>query len=67
MLTRLSRKLLTLFVLVAALSAVTSVPARPTSTSRGIFCVDAPLESGCSSTYWCCTEWGGGGSCWCQN
>lgn len=57
MLKRLTRKLIILSVL-AALAAVSAAPTRPT---KGVFCVDAPLESGCYGLI-CCNEWGG---CWC--
>jgi hypothetical protein len=56
---RLTRKLATLFVLCAALMTVAAAPA--SSIKRGVFCVDAPLESGCYG-WICCNEWGG---CWC--
>ncbi len=49
MLKRLSRKLVILSVLVAALTAVPSAP-----TSKRVFCQEAPLEAGCPTNYWCC-------------
>jgi hypothetical protein len=58
---RLMRKLFTLVVLCAALTAVSATHA--STTRGGVFCVDAPLESGCWGLY-CCNEWGG---CWCAN
>ena len=56
---RLIRKLFTLAVLCAALAVVMSAPAP--ASAGGVFCVDAPLESGCFGLI-CCNEWGG---CWC--
>lgn len=61
MLKRLTRKLFVLFVLVAALAAVSSTPAAPTNRG-GVFCLDAPLDSGCYGLI-CCNEWGG---CYCH-
>jgi hypothetical protein len=59
MLKGLKRKLVVLSVLVAAFAAVSSAP---TSHARGgVFCVDAPIESGCYGVV-CCNQWGG---CWC--
>jgi hypothetical protein len=55
---RLIRKLFTLVVLCTAFTAVSVAPA---SARGGVFCVDAPLESGCWGLY-CCNQWGG---CWC--
>lgn len=64
MLKRLTRKLIILSVLCAALVPVSSAPARPTPARGGVFCVDAPLESGCApGTLLCCNDYGG---CWCQ-
>jgi hypothetical protein len=64
MLNRLTRKLIVLSVLVAALTAVPSRPASPPTTRGGVFCVDAPIDSECPpGTLVCCNEWGG---CWCQ-
>lgn len=59
MLKRLARKLITLSVLCAALAVVSSGSTRP--THRGVFCLDAPIESGCYGLI-CCNDWGG---CWC--
>lgn len=60
MLNRLTRKLFTLLVLVAALAAISSAPAA--STNRR-FCVEVPICSdGCCSGYWCCDRWG---NCYC--
>ncbi len=58
MLKKLTRKLFILFVLCAALTAVWFAPP---SSAGGVFCVEAPLESGCYG-WICCNEWGG---CWC--
>lgn len=58
---RLIRKLFTLAVLCAALTIVSATPSSATNT--GVFCVDAPLESGCWGLI-CCNEWGG---CWCAS
>ena len=64
MLKRLTRKFLTLFVLVAALAAVSSTSARSTISRGGVFCVDAPMESECPpGTLLCCNDYGG---CWCS-
>lgn len=60
MLKRLTLKLFTLFVLCAALTAVSSPPA--SSTNRGVFCMDAPMEYGCNTDRVCCYDWG---YCWC--
>ena len=59
MLKRLTRKIFILFVLVAALAVASSAP--NAANAGGVFCVDAPLESGCFG-WICCNEWGG---CWC--
>jgi hypothetical protein len=56
---RLIRKLFTLAVLCAALTAVSLQPAP--ASAGGVFCFDAPIESGCFG-WICCNEWGG---CWC--
>lgn len=57
MLKRLTRKLLTLSVLVAALAAVSSSSASSTNSRR--YCVDVPICYGdCCSGYWCCDRWG---------
>jgi hypothetical protein len=59
MLKRLTRKLLTLSMLVVALAAVSSTPASSASSRR--FCYEAPIETGC--VYLCCDFTG---NCWCQ-
>ena len=56
---RVIRKLFTLVVLCAALTVLSITPA--SARKGGVFCVDAPIESGCWGLY-CCNEWGG---CWC--
>jgi len=59
MLKRLSRKLITLSVLVVALATISSAPAS-SSNNRG-YCVEVPICSGdysCCSGYWCCDNWG---------
>jgi hypothetical protein len=62
MLRGLKRKLVILSVLVAAFAAVSSAP---TSHARGgVFCDEAPIDSGCTpGTLLCCNDYGG---CWCQ-
>lgn len=59
MLKRLTLKLVTLFVLAITLTYVASAPAA--SAKGGVFCVDAPVETGC--TYWCCIDYSN--TCWC--
>jgi hypothetical protein len=54
MLQRLTLKLFSLVVLCAALMSVASAP-RP--VAKGVFCMDAPLEMGCSSGTMCCVEY----------
>jgi hypothetical protein len=57
MLKRLTRKLVVLSVLVAALAAVSSTSASSTNSRR--YCVDVPIcTDGCCSGYWCCDRWG---------
>ena len=64
MLKRLTRKFLILSLLCAALAGVTSAPARPTPPKGGVFCDEAPIDSGCMpGTLLCCNDYGG---CWCQ-
>jgi hypothetical protein len=53
MLKRLSLKLLTLVMLCGALATVSSVPA----SSTKVFCMDAPIEMGCTSGTFCCVEY----------
>jgi hypothetical protein len=61
MLKRLARKLLTLLVLCAALTAAAYAPA--SSAKGGPFCFREPDGTpDCPSGYWCCT---GLGDCWC--
>ncbi len=60
MLKRLTRKLFTLVVLCGALMAVASAPA---PTGKGVFCLDAPIEMGCSSGTMCCIEYTSQCSC----
>lgn len=57
---RLIRKLAALFVLCAAFTAVVAAPAS-TIKKGGVFCDEAPIESGCYGLM-CCNDWGG---CWC--
>lgn len=61
MLKKLRRKLFTLFVLCAALTAISSTPAS-SATTGGPYCFDAPLGSGCPS-YICCID--PDSDCWC--
>jgi hypothetical protein len=57
MLKRLTRKLITLSVLVVALGAV-SFASAPSNNNRR-YCVDVPIcTDGCCSGYWCCDRWG---------
>jgi hypothetical protein len=57
MLKGLARKLVTLFVLIAALTAVSSTPA--SSTNSRWYCQEVPICSdGCCNGYWCCDNWG---------
>jgi hypothetical protein len=61
MLKGLKRKLVTLSLLVAAFAAVS---AAPTAHAGGVFCDEAPIDSGCTpGTLLCCNDYGG---CWCQ-
>jgi hypothetical protein len=55
MLKKLRRKLFTLFVLCAALMAVSFPPAA--SANTGVFCMPAPVEYDCASGWICCTEY----------
>ena len=50
MLKRLTRKLLTLSVLCAALAAVASSPAK----SPGRYCLPGEITNECTSGLWCC-------------
>jgi hypothetical protein len=57
MLKKLTRKLFTLLVLVAALTAVSSAPTSSAKSQR--YCLDVPICYGdCCSGYWCCDRWG---------
>ena len=58
---RLKRKILILFVLLVALTTVTSAPSK--ASRGGVFCDVAPLDSGCYG-WICCNDYGG---CWCVN
>lgn len=60
MLKRVTIKLFTFFVLCAALTTVAFTPAA--SSNSQIFCLDAPIESGCQA-YICCHD--DGQYCWC--
>jgi hypothetical protein len=55
---RLTRKLVTLFVLCLAVTAVASTPASATNSRANWYCVDMPISESCSSGYWCCDRWG---------
>ena len=59
MLRRLTRKLFTLVVLCAALAIASSAPVARTN----VICMDAPVEWGCPSNYFCCREYTS--ECWC--
>lgn len=60
MLKKLTRKLVTLSVLVAALAAVSSTPAL--STGRA-YCYEVPICAyDCCNGYYCCDRWG---NCYC--
>jgi hypothetical protein len=56
---RLIRKLVTLFVLVAAVAAVSTTPASP---RRQYICWEMPLDGGCPNNLWCCDA---SGQCGC--
>ena len=60
MLKRLTRKLVTLSVLCAALAAVSSAPAS-SANRRIVICYPAPVDF-CESGYYCCHD---DGSCKC--
>lgn len=61
MLKRLTRKLVTLFVLVIALAAASSTAA--SSTNGRAYCVEVPMCAyDCCNGYWCCDRWG---NCYC--
>ena len=60
MLKRLALRVFTLAVLCGALVTVTAVPA---PAAKGVFCLDAPLEMGCSSGTMCCVEYNHECSC----
>ncbi len=55
MLTKLSRKIFILFVLCAALMAVSSPPR--VSANTGVLCMPAPIDSGCESGWFCCIDY----------
>jgi hypothetical protein len=60
MLKRLTRKLVTLSVLCAALAAVSSAAL---STNSRAYCYEVPLCAyDCCSGYYCCDRWG---NCYC--
>ncbi len=62
MVKRLTRKLFTLFVLVAALTAVSFTPS--SSTNRIVICDEVPICYGdCCSGYWCCDRISGDCHC----
>lgn len=64
MLKRLTRKLVILSVLVAALTAVSAAPTASTSASprRQYICWEMPLDGGCPNNLWCCDA---SGQCGC--
>jgi hypothetical protein len=62
MLKRLTRKLVTLSVLVAAITALSSTPGP--SANGGPYCLREPVTAECPSGIWCCPS-DLSGECWC--
>jgi hypothetical protein len=60
MLKQLTRKLFSLVVLCAVLMTVAFAPA---PAANGVFCMDAPVEMGCTGRTMCCHEYSS--ECWC--
>jgi hypothetical protein len=56
MLKRLTRRLITLSVVVIILAAVSFAPA--TSRNRQLFCFEGPITNECDCGYYCCDSYG---------